>query len=49
MRIDDHTLDLALSVVAFAFSVLQFPCERSRNRKEATIHAFDELEETVFF
>lgn len=48
MCINYDILALTISVIAFAFSVLQFFYERNRNRKEATIHAFDVLEETVF-
>ena len=39
---------LCLSIAAFAFSLIQFYMERTRNRSEATIHAFDELEDSVF-
>lgn len=34
-----------ISFVAVLFSLLQFFIEKNRNRKEATIHAFDKLEE----
>ena len=34
-----------LSVGALVFSIMQFCFERRRTRKEATIHAFDQLEE----
>ena len=37
-------LAIVLSAIAFLFSVLQFLAERKRCRKEATIHAFDQLE-----
>lgn len=37
-------LSIFISFGAFVFSLAQFFCERSRNRKEATIHAFDQLE-----
>lgn len=37
-------LPIVLSALAFFFSVWQFFTERSRCRKEATIHAFDQLE-----
>lgn len=39
-------LAIILSVIAFLFSVWQFFIERNRCRKEATIHAFDVLEDT---
>lgn len=35
---------VAISIIALIFSMKQFYYERSRNRKEATIHAFDQLE-----
>ena len=35
---------VAISIFALIFSMKQFYYERSRNRKEATIHAFDQLE-----
>lgn len=35
---------VVISIVALIFSMKQFYYERSRNRKEATIHAFDQLE-----
>lgn len=35
---------IIISFIALAFSVGQFYSERKRNRQEATIHAFDELE-----
>ncbi len=41
-------LSLVIALAAFFFSVWQFFAERSRSRREATIHAFDELEEAVF-
>lgn len=34
-----------ISISALIFSIMQFVFERNRNRKEATIHAFDKLEE----
>lgn len=37
---------IVISLFALAFSVWQFYSERKRNRKEATIHAFDELGNT---
>lgn len=37
---------LIISFIALAFSVGQFCSERKRNRREATIHAFDKLEES---
>ena len=40
---------LLIALAAFFFSVWQFFAKRTRRRREATIHAFDELEETVFF
>lgn len=39
---------LILSILAFVFSLWSFFVERKRNRNEATIHAFDQLEEQVF-
>ena len=39
-------LPIILSAAAFVFSVWQFFFERNRNRKEATIYAFDKLEES---
>jgi hypothetical protein len=39
---------IIISLSAFIFSVCQFFSERNRNRREATIHAFDELQESVF-
>lgn len=41
-------LSLLIALAAFFFSVWQFFTERTRRRREATIHAFDELEEAVF-
>lgn len=35
---------VAISIFALIFSMKQFYFERNRNRKEATIHAFDQLE-----
>lgn len=35
---------VAISILAFFFSLKQFYYEKNRNRKEATIHAFDQLE-----
>lgn len=40
---------LVFSGLAIIISLAQFFSERNRSRKEATIHAFDELEENVFF
>lgn len=39
---------LVLSILAFVFSLWSFFVERKRTRSEATIHAFDQLEEQVF-
>ncbi len=39
---------LALSLGAAIFSIWSFFFERKRNMREATIHAFDTLEDTVF-
>ena len=39
---------LLLSAVAAGFSIWSFFVERKRNRSEATIHAFEELEKEVF-
>lgn len=39
---------LAISVIAAGFSVGSFFSERNRVRKEATIHAFEDLEKEVF-
>lgn len=39
---------LVFSGIAILISLAQFFSERNRSRKEATIHAFDELEENVF-
>ena len=39
---------LLLSAVAAGFSIWSFFVERKRNRREATIHAFEELERAVF-
>ncbi len=41
-------LSLLIALAAFFFSVWQFFAERTRSRREATIRAFDELEEAVF-
>ena len=44
-------MDIAALIISFSaliFSLCQFFSERKRNRQEATIRAFDELEETVF-
>lgn len=35
---------VVISIFALIFSIKQFYYEKSRNRKEATIHAFDQLE-----
>jgi len=37
-------IPMVISFGALIFSIMQFFCERTRNRKEATIHAFDALE-----
>ena len=39
---------ILISLLAFGFSIAQFLCERNRNRREATIHAFDELQKEIF-
>lgn len=39
---------LVLSAIAAVFSIWSFLLERKRNRREATIHAFEELEKEVF-
>ena len=39
-------LPIIISFAAFFLSAYQFYVERSRNRQEATIHAFDKLEES---
>ena len=39
---------VVISLCALGFSIGQFFSEQNRCRREATIHAFDELEETVF-
>ena len=36
---------IVISFIALVFSLIQFFVEKDRNRKEATIHAFDNLEE----
>lgn len=36
---------IVISFIALVFSLIQFFVEKDRNRKEATIHAFDSLEE----
>ena len=41
-------LSLIIALAALFFSIWQFFAERRRNRSEATIHAFDELEAAVF-
>lgn len=41
-------LAVIIAIAALVFSILQFFCERNRNRKEATIHAFDQLEGSPF-
>ena len=41
-------LAVIIATAAFVFSILQFLYERNRNRKEATIHAFDQLEDNPF-
>ena len=43
-----EVVSLIISSLAFFFSVWQFCYEKKRNRSEATIHAFDDLEENVF-
>lgn len=47
MEISEY-FSLVLSILAFVFSLWSFLVERKRNRREATIHAFDQLEERVF-
>ena len=42
-------LAIIISIGALAFSIWQFFVERIRNRKEATIHAFDDLEDNASF
>lgn len=37
-------VSIVISFLALWFSLRQYYCERNRNRKEATIHAFDTLE-----
>lgn len=39
---------IVLSAVAAGFSIWSFFLERNRNRQEATIRAFEELEKEVF-
>ena len=39
---------LVISILAFAFSVLQFLCEASRQKKESTLNAYNELQNDVF-
>lgn len=39
---------LVVSIIAVSFSMWQFYSERNRNRRVATIYAFDELERDVF-
>ena len=39
---------LAISVIAAGFSIGSFFLERNRVRREATIHAFEDLEKEVF-
>jgi len=39
---------LAISILALVFSMCQFFIKRIRNIREATIHAFEELERDVF-
>ena len=39
---------LLLSAIAAIFSIWSFFLERNRERREATIHAFEELEKDVF-
>lgn len=41
-------ISLLISVLAIIVAIAQHFSERNRSRKEATIHAFDQLEETVF-
>lgn len=40
-------LSIIISGCAFVFSLWSFVSERNRGRKEATIHAFDDLEEKI--
>ncbi|MGN1466801.1 MAG: DUF4760 domain-containing protein [Ruminococcus sp.] len=42
-------LAIIISICTLAFSIWQFYLERIRNRKEATIHAFDDLEDNKSF
>lgn len=42
-------LAIIISICTLAFSIWQFYLERIRNRKEATIHAFDDLENNNSF
>ena len=42
-------VSIGIAFAALVFSVRQYYYEKNRNRKEATIHAFDKLEEEVFF
>ena len=37
---------IVISFIALVFSLIQFFVEKDRNREEATIHAFDSLEES---
>lgn len=41
-------ISIVLSFLAVAFSLVTFFDERKRKRSEATIHAFDELQDLVF-
>lgn len=44
----NEIITLILAAIAAVFSVWSFFLERNRNRREATIHAFDELQTIVF-
>lgn len=44
-----EALAIIISAVALLVSIAQFLFERSRNRKEATIHVFEELENNKSF
>ena len=46
-QISPDWIAVVISLVALFFSVKQFWYEKERNRKEATIHAFDQLEEST--
>lgn len=44
----ENIFAIIISILALIFSLWQFISERKRSRQEATIHAFDKLEEDVF-